>query len=286
MNIVRVVVSSSRPLSWVNTAYPFAAAYLVTTGRVDLPLVIGTVFFLVPYNIAMYGINDVFDYESDIRNPRKGGVEGAVVTPEFHRPILWISAFICAPFVVYFTVVGTPQSSTALAGSLFAVVAYSARGLRFKEIPFLDSVTSSLHFVGPGLFGIILGAGAVSPTQWGLLAAFFLWGVASHAFGAVQDIIADREGGLRSIATVMGGAWTVRFAVASYVVAGLLLAVSPGAAPWLSPIALMYVAAVVPWWNVSDDNAAAANRGWRKFLALNFISGFAVTLALMSSVRS
>ena len=29
----------------------------------------------------MYGINDVFDYASDLRNPRKGGIEGGLVEP-------------------------------------------------------------------------------------------------------------------------------------------------------------------------------------------------------------
>lgn len=71
----RTLLTASRPLSWINTAYPFAAVYLLTTGRVDVALVVGTLFFLVPYNLAMYGINDVFDYESDLANPRKGGAE-------------------------------------------------------------------------------------------------------------------------------------------------------------------------------------------------------------------
>ena len=66
----RTLFVSSRPLSWVNTAFPFAAAYVLTAG-VDITLVIGAIYFLIPYNLAMYGINDVFDYESDLRNPRK-----------------------------------------------------------------------------------------------------------------------------------------------------------------------------------------------------------------------
>src|SRR5699024_11176739 len=61
---------TSRPLSWVNTAYPFAAAYLLAGGGVDAALVVGTLFFLIPYNLLMYGVNDVFDPESDLRNPR------------------------------------------------------------------------------------------------------------------------------------------------------------------------------------------------------------------------
>ena len=81
--MIRALFLTSRPLSWVNTAFPFAAAYLLTAREIDATLVVGTLFFLVPYNFAMYGINDVFDYQSDLRNPRKGGVEGALLDPRF-----------------------------------------------------------------------------------------------------------------------------------------------------------------------------------------------------------
>ncbi len=79
--VAKQLFVASRPVSWVNTAYPFAAAYLLTTRQVDLTLLVGVLFFLIPYNLAMYGINDVFDYESDLRNPRKGGAHGAGARP-------------------------------------------------------------------------------------------------------------------------------------------------------------------------------------------------------------
>src|SRR5690606_23378437 len=79
--VIRALFVSSRPLSWINTAFPFAAAYLTVTREIDLIAIVGTLFFLIPYNLAMYGINDVFDYESDLANPRKGGVEGALLDP-------------------------------------------------------------------------------------------------------------------------------------------------------------------------------------------------------------
>ena len=139
--MLRALFVSSRPLSWVNTAFPFAAAYVLTAG-VDATLVIGTLYFLIPYNLAMYGINDVFDYESDLRNPRKGGVEGAVLDRSMHRPTLIAVVVSNAPFLVYLTTVGSALQDLVLLISVFAVIAYSARGLRFKEKPFLDSITS------------------------------------------------------------------------------------------------------------------------------------------------
>jgi len=279
--MLKALFVSSRPLSWVNTAFPFAAAYLLTTRQVDLTFILGTIFFLVPYNLAMYGINDVFDYESDLRNPRKGGVEGALLDPRMHRPTIIASIVTTVPFVVYLVAVGSPLSWLVLAISLFAVVAYSAKGLRFKERPFLDSITSSTHFVSPAVYGLVLAGAVFTPQLWAVLGAFFLWGVASHAFGAVQDVIADREAGISSIATVIGAKATVRFAVVSYLLGGALLLFSSWPGPLAAVLVLPYVAMCVPFWNVSDAESETANRGWRRFLLLNFITGFLVTMLLI-----
>jgi len=273
---------SSRPLSWINTAFPFGAAYLLTTGRLDVAFWVGTIFFLVPYNLAMYGINDVFDYESDLRNPRKGGVEGALLDPRVHRTTLIAAVVSCVPFLVVLVVLGDPLSWLVLAISMFAVVAYSAKGLRFKEKPFLDSITSSTHFVSPAVYGLVLGGATFTPQLWLILAAFFLWGVASHAFGAVQDVIADREGGIASIATVIGARATVRFAVVSYVLAGLLLLGTEWPGPLAALAALPYAVSTAQWWNVTDDRAEDANRGWKRFLWLNFLAGAVVTMMLIA----
>jgi 4-hydroxybenzoate polyprenyltransferase len=280
--VIRDLFVTSRPLSWVNTAFPFAAAYLVATGRIDATFIVGTVFFLIPYNLAMYGVNDVFDYESDLRNPRKGGVEGAVLPPEHHRVTLWTAILLPIPFVTYLVVVGSWLSDVILAVSLFAVIAYSVKGLRFKERPFLDSITSSIHFVSPAVFGLALAA--VTPT-WPLVAlliAYFLWGTASHAFGAVQDIQADRDAGIGSIATVIGARATVRLSLGFYLLAGVLLLFTSWPGPLAAVLVLPYALNVAPWWNVPDADAAAANRGWRRFLGLNFVTGFGVTLLLIA----
>jgi 4-hydroxybenzoate polyprenyltransferase len=287
MNILKQLFVSSRPLSWINTAFPFAAGYLMTTRQVDATFVIGTIFFLIPYNLAMYGINDVFDYESDMRNPRKGGVEGAVLDPRMHRITLWAVLITNVPFLVYLVAVGSPLSWLVLAISMFAVVAYSMKGLRFKEIPFLDSITSSTHFVSPAIYGLVLAGALFTPALWGILVAYFLWGVASHAFGAVQDIQADREGGLSSVATAIGAAWTSRFALGAYALAGVLILsgafyAQPTWPFWVASATVVpYLLMVWPFRNLSDEDCEQANRGWKKFLGINFFAGFAVTMLLI-----
>ena len=280
--MIRALFVSSRPLSWINTAFPFAAAYLTVTREIDLIAIIGTLFFLIPYNLAMYGINDVFDYESDLANPRKGGVEGALLDPSLHRTTLWAAGLTTAPFLVFLVAVGNPLSWLVLAVSMFAVYAYSAKGLRFKERPVLDSITSSTHFVSPAVYGLVLAGAAFTPELWAILTAFFLWGMASHAFGAVQDVIADREGGIASIATAFGAATTVRLAIALYAAAGILLVFTGWPAALASLLTLPYILTCLPFARISDADSERANRGWKKFLALNFVSGFFVTMLLIA----
>lgn len=276
-----MLLVSSRPVSWVNTAFPFAAAYFLTTGSIDLTFVLGTLYFLIPYNLAMYGINDVFDYESDLRNPRKGGVEGAVLDRRFHRVTLWAAVLTNVPFLVALLLLGNPLSALVLAVSVFAVIAYSAPGLRFKERPFLDSITSSTHFVSPAVFGLVLAGATFDIGLWAVLGSFFLWGVASQAFGAVQDIQADREGGIASIATVLGACAVVRFAVLAYLLSGLLMLLAPWPAMLGGLLAVPYILSIMPFANLRDEDCETANRGWRRFIRLNFVTGFLVTMLLI-----
>ncbi|MEE6388345.1 prenyltransferase [Microbacterium paraoxydans] len=275
------IVLSSRPISWINTAFPFAAAYLLSTREIDATFVIGTLYFLVPYNLAMYGINDVFDYASDLANPRKGGIEGALLSPRIHRATLWAAAATNGPFLVYLFAVGTPASWLWLAVSVFAVLAYSAPVLRFKERPFLDSVTSSTHFVSPALVGLSLAGAPVTTTAVLVLVAFFLWGMAAHAFGAVQDIGPDREGGISSIATVIGARATVRLALVLWAIAGGAMLLTPWPGPLAAVLAVPYIVNAAPWWNVTDETSAGTNRAWRRFIALNYIAGFLATMILI-----
>lgn len=275
---------SSRPLSWINTAFPFAAAYVLTTGRIDAFLVVGTVFFLVPYNLLMYGINDVYDYESDLRNPRKGGAEGALLDPELHRAVVVTGVILAVPFLVALLLLGgtdRPVSWLVLAVSLFAVAAYSVPGLRFKERPYLDSITSSTHFVSPAVFGLAVAGADVTLALVAVISAFFLWGMASHAFGAVQDVSPDRQAGIASIATVLGAARTVRLAIGLWAAAGVLMLATEWPGPLGSLLAVPYIVAAAPFRNVPDAASEDANAGWKKFLWLNYATGFLVTMLLI-----
>jgi len=285
------IVKASRPVSWINTAYPFAAGYLMVERRVDALLVVGTLFFLIPYNLLMYGVNDVFDYESDLLNPRKGGIEGDVVRDRararrVHRGIIWASVLTVVPMMAWLALHGSATSFVPLVVVVFAVVAYSVPVLRFKERPFLDSLTSAVHFAGPLVYALVLtGAGLSARGIWPIWVAFLAWGMASHAFGAVQDVRADRDGGIASIGTVMGARVTTWFALLMYVAASALLLALPWPGLLAAALPLAYAASVARFARITDDNCEDANRGWRTFLWLNQPVGFLVTMLLIVSAK-
>ncbi|AMS06531.1 prenyltransferase [Acidipropionibacterium acidipropionici] len=277
----RAILVSSRPISWINTAFPFAAAYLMTTRHLDIALVAGAVFFMIPYNLLMYGINDVFDYESDLRNPRKGGAQGAVLDRRLHRTTVIAATLSSAPFIAWLLIIGNPASRIVLVVSVFFVIAYSAPPFRWKEVPFLDSVTSSVHFFSPAVYGLVLAGAAWDVPLVLTILAFALWGIATHAFGAVQDIIADRTAGIASIATFMGAGRTTRFALIGYIGAALLMLPSSWPGPLAAVVVLPYIVTIWKYRSMADERCEEATIGWRRFLWLNQIAGFLVTMLLI-----
>lgn len=274
----------SRPVSWPNTSYPFLAGFLVAssaalTDQTLSTLIIGTLYFIGPYNLLMYGINDIFDYESDIVNPRKGGVEGMRESRKFHPTIFKAVLITNVPFIVYLLAVSNWQARVTLLLVVFAALAYSMKGLRFKEIPFVDSITSSFHFVGPLLFALALTG--FPNTAWPWVLAFFFWGMASHAFGAIQDIIPDREGGLHSIATALGARFTVWFSVVLYSAATLVASLQGIQYLAVAIVGLFYIINCVPYLLVTDQTSSVTNAAWRRFLWINYCSGAIITLMLL-----
>ncbi|MEY3625259.1 MAG: hypothetical protein RL696_640 [Actinomycetota bacterium] len=280
MKLLGKLFWSSRPISWVNTAFPFAAAYFFTTGKIDWVLILGSIFFLIPYNLLMYGVNDVFDYESDMRNPRKGGIEGALLDPKFHRPTLIASFGMALPPAMALSFVN-PTATAILWFVLFMVVAYSLKGLRFKEIPFLDSLTSAIHFVGPAAVGLAMAEAELEGEITLAMVAFLIWGMASHAFGAVQDVRADREAGIKSIATAIGARATTRLAFIGYLVAAALTLTLPDRFAFSALAAVPYLFVTLREWNIEDSNCERANRGWKLFIGLNFLAGAIISSLLI-----
>jgi 4-hydroxybenzoate polyprenyltransferase len=100
----------------------------------------------------------------------------------------------------------------------------------------------------------------------------------------VQDIPADREAGIGSVATAFGARATVIGATVLYATAGILAACSGMPTALAGLLALPYLAMCVPFLGIDDAGAERANRGWRRFLAINYGAGFLATVLAIGAV--
>ncbi len=213
----------SRPVLWINTVGP-ALVGMWLTGDLwrweALPLLI---WLTLPFNLLIYGVNDVFDQETDAKNPRKGSLEGAKILPEEVLPI-WRGVLLTnVPFLIYF--VSVMPYRAALWILLYAVlfVGYSAPPLRFKARPYLDSLSNAAYAFPLVFVPLALESPVVWPAALGLMA----WSAAKHTFDAVQDVDEDRRVGIKTTAVrlsikgvvLWSGAWwtiaTICFALVS-----------------------------------------------------------------------
>jgi len=271
---------AARPFSWINTALPFLAMAWAVKRGLTPSIVLGTLYFLAPYNLLLYGVNDVYDYESDRLNPRKGGaIQGGLVAPSLGRR-LWVTVAVTnVPFLLLLGWSGGLAGVCALLVTDLTAIVYSMPPLHTKVIPILDSATSSLHFVLPAICGGIVAGASFVGLPWRLLLAFFLWGVASHALGAIQDVRWDREAGVGSVAVSLGARNTALLSLYAYSGAVLLVTSWGGAA--LIPAAALLPYVLLAASCLSGDTERQARRAWNGFLGLNLLTGFIITQVLL-----
>lgn len=150
-------------------------------------------------------MNDVYDYETDRRNPRKlaDGIEGGVIHPAHHRDVL-VAACV-STIVILLSALATQNRQSILTSVLIVVIAwqYSSPPLRIKEIPILDSLSNGCLVFLIWFFGFSLSGSWISEVPVKLFVNYFCV-VGAHALAAAADYEADAAIGQRTIATVMG----------------------------------------------------------------------------------
>ncbi len=207
--LLKEILKISRPRFWLYEAGTFALIGTVSAhngfGFFHQPLYwLFAFYFLIPANILIYGINDIFDFETDKTNPKKGTYE-ALVPPE-HQKTLWKWIFLSnIPF--FFFVPHTYALSLSFFAFVFFATFYSAKPIRAKAKPIIDSFFSAGHYIATGVFGFYFAGGAGLPLK--AIIAGMSWGIAMHAFSAVPDIESDSKAGLKTIAILIGKQKTI-----------------------------------------------------------------------------
>jgi 4-hydroxybenzoate polyprenyltransferase len=264
----RRLLKRSRPRFWLYLAGPVLVglaygadgpAELVTPMTVALFL-----YFLVPANAYLYGVNDVFDADADAENPKK---EGREVRYRGEPLAVAATAVSGAAGLALLFVVPTPAVPW-FAGFLLLATAYSVPPFRLKTTPLLDSLSNGLYVL-PGAGAYVVVAGTAPPTA--ALVGAWLWTMAMHTFSAIPDVEPDRRAGIRTTATVLGERGALAYcAVVWLLAAAAFAALSPraGALIAIYPAFVGVVAAGV-----------AVDRAYWWFPAINTVVGMVLTLA-------
>lgn len=215
------IIRISRPRFWLYEfgTYIIGVCIGVSVGG-QLNLLWGVLFglfFLFPANFFIYGVNDVFDYETDRLNPKKTGYED-LLAPSLHKRVLMYIFWANLPFVVLGLFVPW-KAFISLCLFYFFALFYSAPPIRAKARPFFDSLFSASHYVVTAVCGYYL-VGAEGGVLWPVCAGI-CWAVAMHAYSAVPDIEADRDAGIHTIAIALGKQKTIVLCGLLYVCAAL-----------------------------------------------------------------
>jgi 4-hydroxybenzoate polyprenyltransferase len=225
MDKLFVALKASRTVSWffwsmlVGNGMMHSRA--IPSSLVLLHVGLQTFAFSIPLSISMsdnqlcnfhtytcpvfFGVNDVYDYETDRRNPRKlaDGLEGSVLDPVNHKDVL--TAACISTIIILLSALFTQCLDNILATILLVIIAwqYSAPPLRLKEIPVVDSlsngsITFLIWFFGSSFSGTSMFHVPLKAIVNNLCVA------GGHALAAVTDFEADSAAGLRTIATALG----------------------------------------------------------------------------------
>lgn len=178
-------------------------------------------YFLFPANLLVYGVNDLFDAETDALNPKKQGYESRLTEKRIPHLIIYI-VLAQAPWILLAlsSLMFSPFSPMAVVPGLllclffFFAIFYSAPPIRAKARPFIDSAFNILYLF-PGLISYVSLSPALNGFQmefrfpWLATLAGACWCMAMHAYSAVPDIEADTRARLRTIATELGARKTL-----------------------------------------------------------------------------
>jgi len=264
----RHLLTLSRPRFWLYLAGPVLVGVAHGAPSVDAlvdPAVVALfAYFLVPANVLLYGVNDVFDSDVDEHNPKKEEKE-----TRYRGDPLVPAAVAVSGLVGVGVAAVTPRAAWPwLAGWALLSVAYSAPPARFKTTPLLDSVSNGLYAL-PGAAAYVAVAGTQPPAL--AVAGGWLWTMGMHTFSAIPDIGPDREAGIQTTATWLGERGAYVYVAACWVAAAAVFAALDPRAGALLAVYPVFVGGVAA-------SSVSVDRAYWWFPALNTAVGAVLTL--------
>jgi 4-hydroxybenzoate polyprenyltransferase len=263
------IILLSRPRFWMYVLGTFLVGvissgniFLYDANTVFLLIAFG-IFFSLPANVFIYGINDIYDYQTDILNDKKVKYE-SVLKLEKHRSLWKIIGMLLIPFIPLFFIVNA-STKLALLLFFFTGVFYSASPIRAKSKPPLDVLFSAIIYVSPALIGFYITGN--SSIQWLAVIGGLIWAFGMQTYSAIPDIEADRKSGVNTLATMLDKKKALWFCLIAYAISASIGYYYLG----LISIAfgMVYIAMVF----LSINNISKLFKYYTYFPVINVVSG-------------
>lgn len=210
----------SRPRFWMYVLGTFLVG-VISSGNLFLYddtttilLIAFGLFFSLPANVFIYGVNDIYDYQTDIYNDKKIKYE-SLLNLEKHRSLWIIIVILLIPFVPLFFMVNVP-TKLALALFFFTGLFYSATPVRAKSKPPLDVLFSAIIYVSPALVGFFITGN--TNIQWFAVLGALIWAFGMQTYSAIPDIEADKKAGVNTMAIMLGEKKALWFCFIAYLI--------------------------------------------------------------------
>jgi len=277
---VKKSIQVSRPLFWLNVAIPVLWVIILLEREATWTEFWLWFILLFPYNFFLHAVNDYYDYESDKKNPRKGGVEGALLPKATVARLAWWSVVV----IIFATALPSPGWDWWTRGAwlifLFISGAYSMPPFRFKSRPVLDGL-SNFHYAGGFFIAWFAVRDSLTEPQFFSFILFTMvfcfWAMAANWLTGIVDRIHDKEAGITTTAVAWGQNVTARVSWIFFIIAAALSWYGGG---WL--IALGFMPYIFLCYSAARANEAKLRRVYQFFWGWNVIFGFAISIGLLS----
>ncbi len=199
---LKLLVEVSRPISWIILPLVFVFGMFMSGAKFTFLTLLQIALLSFPYSLILYGINDVYDYESDKRNPRKNSIWGLILNPAYTSLI--VNSSIVSAVAIFLSSLLTLNllNIIVMFTALFLAYAYSAPPLRLKTKPPFDSITNGAYFIVPFLLGVSFGRFPSTFLVQMIWVTVSVMGL--HAFSTIMDYSADKKAGDVTFAVKFG----------------------------------------------------------------------------------
>ena len=210
-----LLIRVSRPVGWVVLPLVYCLGVRASSGDWGPAAILQGALLTFPMNLVGCGLNDVNDFHSDSKNPRKGSLWGPVIGPEQHQ-FVYRACLATSLVIMVGALVTMNWANIALTICMLLLAwAYSVPPLRLKVRPPLDSLANGVgFFLLPFSIGYSFG-GSLSdmPVKY-----YFAAGCTAglHALTTAIDYRFDKTAGDQTLAVAWGKRAAVLFACAMF----------------------------------------------------------------------